>query len=313
MLENILINFPTNLGDVIIGLPVLDRLKANYPQAKITAIASSKTKNFLLKNNYINEVKVFDKSWPLKQKFNFALNLRGKYTLIADLKNTLFPFIMGVKKKTPSLRIFSKPKHVKDEYLGLLDRIAPRQSNLAGQFFLEPGQKEKYRKLNLTKSIFIACSSKERLKQYPYEYLRKVIGPLSQKYSLAILGLEEERTFYKDILSFKGVVDLVGKTEMEEVYFLLKNYAWLVLCVDSSIMHLASYLNLPIVALFGPSDPRRYGPWSKDFSVLTKKINLAPSSRENDYTARLEYMKISPEEVLKAVKEMADKYANERV
>ncbi|MBU2265749.1 MAG: glycosyltransferase family 9 protein, partial [Candidatus Omnitrophica bacterium] len=292
MSEDILINFPTNLGDAIIGLPVLDRLKTNYPQARITAIVSSKTKDFLLKNNCLDEVVVFDKTWSFKQKLNFALSLRGKYTVMADLKNTLLPFVLGVKRKTSSLRYWPKTQHIKDEYLELIDKIAPRPAESASQFLLSEEQSEKYRSLNLKPSIFVACASKERLKQYPYEYLRRVIEPLSKKYCLAILGLTEERVFYKDILSLSGVVDLVGKTQMDEVYFLLKNYARLLLCVDSSIMHLGSYLQLPIVALFGPSNPKRYGPWSENFSVLTRKDILQADLKEKDYQARLEYMKI---------------------
>ena len=37
---------------------------------------------------------------------------------------------------------------------------------------------------------------------------------------------------------------------------------------DTSLMHLGSYLNIPVIALFGPSNWRCFGPLSKGSKVL---------------------------------------------
>jgi ADP-heptose:LPS heptosyltransferase len=37
---------------------------------------------------------------------------------------------------------------------------------------------------------------------------------------------------------------------------------------DSAPLHMASYLNVPVVAFFGPTDPDRYGPWSLRSCVI---------------------------------------------
>ncbi len=310
MSKKILINFLTNLGDTIVGLPVLDRIKANYPESKIAVIASPKTKRFLLGNNFIDEVIVYDKLWPWFQKFKFVLDMRGKYDLMIDLKNTFLPVVLRVKEKTSFVRKFPKGMHAKDEYLSLIEKIAPKKSEVKSELIPDQQRREKLESLQIDKAIFIACSSRQTLKQYPYECLEEVVGRLRLKYPLAILGIAKDRSFYRDILSREGVIDLVGKTEMDEVYFLLKNYAALLLCVDSSIMHLGSYLNLPVVALFGPSNPQRYRPWSKDYLVLRRKEYIASLPRETNYQARLEYMKIDPKEVLVAIEEMISKHPN---
>jgi ADP-heptose:LPS heptosyltransferase len=310
MIERILINFPSSLGDTIMGLPVLDRLRANYPQARITAICSSSTKDFLCCNNFIQEVILFDKFWKGRQKMVFSFSLRGKYDLMVDLKNTIIPFIVGAKERTPFVRKFSKNLRAKDEYLNLIKKIAPREGNLKSNFILSEAERKKWEARSLRKAIFVACSSRERLKQYPYDYLRVVIRELAHRHHLAILGSAEEANFYNDILSMDGVTDLVGKTQMREVFFLLKNYALMLFCVDSSIMQLASYLDLPIVALFGLTDPKRYGPWSRDCVVLRKEGKIIPLSRKKNYAKLLDYMKIEPDRVIKATEEMLAKYAN---
>ena len=74
MIKDILINFPTNIGDTIIALPSLDRIKGSYPQAKITAIGSYQTNLFLKRHNFIDRVVIFDKHWPIRNKISFCFS-----------------------------------------------------------------------------------------------------------------------------------------------------------------------------------------------------------------------------------------------
>jgi len=42
----------------------------------------------------------------------------------------------------------------------------------------------------------------------------------------------------------------------------------LVISNDSAVMHLASYFDTPVLALFGPTNPLHYGPWGKNGCFL---------------------------------------------
>jgi heptosyltransferase-2 len=45
-------------------------------------------------------------------------------------------------------------------------------------------------------------------------------------------------------------------------------------------MHLGSYLDVPIVAIFGPTDEKKYGPWSaKSLAVRKKGLKCAPCEK----------------------------------
>lgn len=289
MVKKIIVNFPTNLGDAIIGLPVLDRLRANYPQAGISLITSSQTHDFFMRNSHIDETIFFDKTWKLRAKIKFCRYLRGKYDLIADLKNSFLPVALGIAKRTPFFRPHPKNLHVSEVYLRLLDRIAPKKESLKGDFFLTDKEKNKWQEQDLEGSLFIACSSRSELKQYPYAYLKEVVTELKRNYPIAILGEERDRQFYKDILAEDGVRDLVGKTTLAEAFYLFKNFARSALCVDSGLMHMASYVDLPVVAIFLSTDPRVYGPWSRRSLVIKNKN---PSS----------VLSIRPQEVISTVK-----------
>lgn len=306
MIKNIIINFPTNLGDAIIGLPVLDRLHSNYPQVKISAIVSPQTRNFFMRNSFIDEVILFDKSWKLRVKIKFCLYLRGKYDLIADLKNSFFPIALGIRKRTPFIRRFSNKVHIEDKYLSLISKIAPKETDKKSDFILQDNERNKWDSLEIGKAIFIACSSRSSIKQYPYPNLKDVVSSFENKQKVIILGQEQDRGFYKDILKQRGVIDLVGKTGIWDVFYLLKEYASLLLGVDSSITHTASYLEVPVVCLFGPTSYERSYPRSK-YSIVLRKgeldclpCEMAECNRDS------ECMKIASEDVIAAINKILE-------
>lgn len=302
---SILINFPTNIGDTILGLPVLDRVKANYPYASITAIASSKTKDLLSRNNFIDNVVVFDKQWGIFKKAKFVLGLRRqKYDLIIDLKNSFLPVMLGIRKRTPFFRKFSKNTHIKEKYLSLVRNLIKQEADAKSVFILSEGEIKKLDNFKIRPSIFVACSSRSSLKCYPYKFLKEVIECLRVDYSLVVIGEEQEHAFYKDILFMKGVTDLVGKTKLYEIPYLLKNYARLLLCVDSSMLHLASYLDLPIVAIFGPTSVERSKPYSRKSIVLSSNHLTCVPCEKSECQLYHECMNIPPIKIISAVREM---------
>lgn len=304
MIKRIVINFPTNIGDAILGLPVLDKIKANYPKAKIIAIASKKTEDFLKRNNYIDEVVFFDKKWGIREKIKFIFSLKGEFEAIVDLKNSFLPVLLRTKQRSPFLRQCPKNTHIKDKYLNLVKKIAPLEVKVRSDFILSDQEKLSWDKLGIEPSLFIACTSLTRVKNYPYEYIKKIVENLSGKYPIVIVGRKEDRRFYKNILSLEGVRDLVGKTNMVDVFYLFKNYARVVLAVDSSLLHMSSYLNIPLVAIFGPTHPDRSCPYSEKSLILqNKNLECLPcekASCELDYKC----MKVDPERVTLAIKKL---------
>ncbi len=70
-------------------------------------------------------------------------------------------------------------------------------------------------------------------------------------------------------------------------------------------MHLASYLNKTIVAIFGPTDERKYGPWSEKFVVVKRDIFCRPCEKAQCRYGTLDCMQlIKAEDVLRAVRDV---------
>jgi len=304
MVRKIIINFPTNIGDTVLGFPALDKIKSNYPKAEITAIVSPRTQELLKRNTFIDKTVLFDKRWPIKEKIKFVLSLRGKFDLIVDFKNSFLPVLLGIGRRTSFIRPYHKNMHIKDKYLDLVDKFCLKQTQERADFYLTSDEKKRWSGLGLEPSLFVACSSLTAIKSYPYAYLKKVVESLAGEIQIVILGQENDRQFYRDILSIKGVVDLVGKTAIHEVVYLLKNYANVLLAVDSSILHIGGYLNIPIVAFFGPTHPDRSAPFSDKFVILRNDELSCIACEKANCPIDHKCMNISPERVVEAVRKL---------
>ncbi len=77
------------------------------------------------------------------------------------------------------------------------------------------------------------------------------------------------------------VVDLVGKLDWGVMAALI-GWCELFLGHDTGAMHLATAMRTPVVAVFGPSDPARYGPWdpSRHAVAVAPKPGMRGSGAE---------------------------------
>ncbi len=62
---------------------------------------------------------------------------------------------------------------------------------------------------------------------------------------------------------------LVGKTTIRESIALIERCNFFV-CNDSSLMHIAALLNIPVIALFGPGQYPLFAPYN-EFSVVVRE------------------------------------------
>lgn len=97
-------------------------------------------------------------------------------------------------------------------------------------------------------------------------------------------------------------VNLGGQTTLRELACLYRQAA-LVVTTDSGPMHLAAAVGTPVVALFGPTDPVRTGPYGPGHRVIRRALSCAPCLRKRCDLPRC-MKEISVEEVFEAVREM---------
>ncbi|MBI5407893.1 MAG: glycosyltransferase family 9 protein [Nitrospirae bacterium] len=78
---------------------------------------------------------------------------------------------------------------------------------------------------------------------------------------------------------FNQTIDLTGKTDLKELIALIAG-AKAVVSNDSGPMHIAAALNKTLIAVFGPTDPVKTGPYgwqkNKNFKVITSGVSCSP-------------------------------------
>ncbi|MBU1998255.1 MAG: lipopolysaccharide heptosyltransferase II, partial [Candidatus Omnitrophica bacterium] len=74
------------------------------------------------------------------------------------------------------------------------------------------------------------------------------------------------------------IYNFTGLTNLRQLAALLK-HASLFITVDTGVLHLASYLNVSTLALFGASRPEKYGPWCDKYKIMLKELFCRPCER----------------------------------
>jgi ADP-heptose:LPS heptosyltransferase len=103
---------------------------------------------------------------------------------------------------------------------------------------------------------------------------------IMQKYHVPCIltGAKEDLGMSSQIMrnNDNGIIDLVGKTTIEELIEVLAGSSAVVSC-DTGPMHLGVALGKEVIALFGPADPRRTGPFIGH--VIRKPISCSPCNK----------------------------------
>jgi lipopolysaccharide heptosyltransferase II len=135
-------------------------------------------------------------------------------------------------------------------------------------------------------------------KRWPAQSFAELVRQLAKKFSatrFAILGSDEDRPL-GEIISRAApdrCLNLCGETS------LLEMIEWLRLCQllvtnDTGPLHAAAALGLPVIALFGPTEPRRTGPYGQLENVLRLDLPCSPC-----LSGQCSY--INPNECLQAI------------
>ena len=103
----------------------------------------------------------------------------------------------------------------------------------------------------------------------------------------------------RSMMTFTSV-NLEGQTTLRDLTYLY-SLSGLLITTDSGPMHIAAAMNTPTVALFGPTDPSRTGPYGKGHIVVRKEMPCSPCFLKKCDTKRC-MEEITVDEVFEAVK-----------
>jgi heptosyltransferase I len=263
------------MGDVIHALPAAASLKHSFPGVPLTWAVEAAWAPILEDNPFIDRVVPIDRKRPGTWFLTRRLLCERHYSLAIDFQGLLkSAFVASLARPTRiagfhrsqvrekaaslfySLAVASQSVHTVDRNLDLAS--AAGASRLLRHFPLPPGVPEGSLPADgfLLASPFAGWASK----QWPLEYYAE-IARLSE-IPLVLNGPPSARAALESvpgaIVHISSIKGLVHATRL----------ATAVIGVDSGPMHLAAALNKPGVAIFGPTDDARNGPYGGSLKIL---------------------------------------------
>ncbi|MEW6101640.1 MAG: glycosyltransferase family 9 protein, partial [Candidatus Omnitrophota bacterium] len=328
MINKILFITLTNIGDVILTLPTLDFLRDKFPQAKFTVIVGPRPKEIFENSPKIEKVIVYDKHARLRDKIKLFKELyRAKFDLVVDLRNSFFGVFLSAKYRSSFIPAGAGlPLHMQyRHFFRLPQQIRGKDglSKIKEKAIFCSAEDEDYISQSLASGkikeedrlVVIAPGARSHIKRWPQARYVELIASLLkiEAKSIVLVGDREDVSVNKYIAGYfkSGVADLTGKTTLKQLACLLKK-ASLLITNDSALLHLASYLDLPVLSIFGPTDELKYGPWSNIYSVVKKDIFCRPCEKAQCRFGTMACMQlVKTEEVLReAQRLLSNKRAN---
>ena len=158
--------------------------------------------------------------------------------------------------------------------------------------------------------IVINLSASKPANRWDPERFGELANRITSELSIAVCftGAPDERPALERAMSSVAesskVIDLVGKTSLPQLWSLLSKARLFIGC-DTGPMHLASAVGTPVVALFGPANPRRTGPYGENHRIVSVLPECAPCNKKTCSMPRHACMEdITVELVFLAVREL---------
>lgn len=291
--RSILVVVTRRIGDVLLATPVIRSLHRHWPDAAIDVLVFAGTDGVLAANPDLRTVLTIAERPTVGAHLALAKRLWRRYDLSISLvpsdRPTLYAWLAGrcstgLVVDTPKHRwkqwlldrrvsYDNSNTHTVNLYLRTLDMLgveatpevvagwsagdaakvshALKSAGISGEFaVLHPSPKFAYKS-------WTADGWRDTGKWLAAQGLQLVLtgGP----------DADERAGVAAIAQTLPGAIDLAGKLTLTETACLLAQ-ARLYVGPDTAVTHLAAALATPVVALFGPTDPVKWGPWPARFT-----------------------------------------------
>jgi heptosyltransferase-1 len=299
--KNILIIKLSAIGDVIHALPVACALKQTYPNARITWVVEKASYDLLTNNPYIDEIILFDKpkfkslSGLLTNGYKFSKLLKShNFDLAIDLqglfKSAAISYLSGAPKRLVycnarelsdkiGQRVCGSHEngHIIDRYLDVAQYLGCKIDQVEFPMSITEVEAQKaeaianYAGLRLENPyVVLAPGTNWASKCWPTAHFAKLADKLYDSNIIpVIIGGPADQRLAQEILTNTKIppIDLTGKTSLKQLAYIIKK-SQVFVGGDTGPMHLAVAVGRLVVTMFGPTDPKRNGPYGDNHTVL---------------------------------------------
>lgn len=311
--RRVLLVKPSAIGDVVHALPVLSLMRRAWPEAHIAWLIAPACSGLVEGHPMVSETITFDRrglsGWYRSPAAAGRLGgllrrLReGRFDLVLDLQGLLrsgllsyatgAPIRVGLASAREGARSFythrvpdvgtsrhgaGTPRHAVDRYLDAAEFLGlgrhpvefvfhvTQADEAAADAYLGPLQGRPF--------AVLVPGANWPTKRWPAQHFAALARLLREHLGLAVVvvGSAGDAELSREV---GPDVSLCGRTTLGELTAVLSR-ATVVVANDTGPMHIAAALGRPLVTLFGPTDPRRTGPYRRAASVLQVDVPCVP-------------------------------------
>ncbi len=296
------------IGDVVLVVPSLRAIRNRFPKAYIAVLVGIDAYTVLKNCPYLDEVIIYNSPFIKNNIFNF-LKLAGdlrkaNFDIVIDFQNNRRSHLLSFLSLAPKRLGYKNKKFgfllnwgLDDSKTGLppvkhqfhmlsLLRISGQDEGLE---LWPSGNDYKYADDFLNQQwlapnqplvgINIGASARWATKRWPREKITGLCNELARKYSAKVLltGARPDAVFAKDIAASVKLkpIDAAGRTTLPQLGALISRCKAFI-TQDSAPMHIAAAVGVPLVAVFGPTDPARHAPPAEKLVVIRQNLKCSP-------------------------------------
>lgn len=302
------------MGDILHALPAVATVKNSWPEARITWAVHPKWCELLEGNGLVDELIHVERSTLLglvrtwkslrRQPFGCALDFQGliQSALVANVARSggIYGFDATQAREKYAAHLYTETIHAESRHV--VDRnleiaAAAGAMNRIYSFPLPPGRYES----QLPTEPFVLASPLAgwASKQWPLEHYKELARLCRRELGMPLVlnGPPSQESTIRSVeganVHLSSVAGLIWATRR----------AAMIVGVDSGPLHLAAALDKPGVAIFGPTDPARNGPYSPQIEVLRGNNAETSYAREREIHPAMEA--ISPQTVVEVLSKQA--------
>lgn len=297
--KRIVVTFLMHLGDVILTTPFMYVLRQAAPDSHITYVMDEKLKDVMLYNPYIDEIITVDKKGKdngIGALYHIARNIHCKVqpdvviNLHPNERTSFLAWAISAKKTvgmshflfrpwmTTYTRLDRRTRHAADMYINVLEQLkVPIVPNKGLQIFSCPQWQSTVDDLYEAQGVSASdtlvgfnVGSAVPEKRWPKERFAAIADTLADEgYVPVFFGGPMDEEMVSEVVAGMSHTPIVmtGRLGLGELAEAIKRCR-LFITNDSGPMHVAVSQQVPVVALYGPSNPKFYGPYTTKCIVL---------------------------------------------
>lgn len=318
----------SSLGDIVHAWPVAASLRASFPQARLAWLVEQKWLPLVVRHPDLDEAFTLDtfslrrrpRRWDVLRADlarvrafhpDWCLDLQGTFKSAVVTRLSGAPERVGFAAAARRERgcgfaynhkVQPRSTHVVDQMLELAAACGPLQRVLSFPFPIPEAVQQSVdtwiAENHIGPFAFYSPGGGWASKRWPSERFGRLADLLEQRYGLAAVlnrgpGERDLDDAYRRASTIRA---RLFSGDVEHLGAVLKR-ARIVVGGDTGPLQLAAALQVPTVALFGPTDPARNGPYSPR-SVVLRKTTATTYQRGDTYSPAM--LAITPEEVADA-------------